>query len=127
MHRFIKLLCNRSSITFEFILFLLSVSYLIFIIFKRFFILLVIERLKIRQFNVSYSFEKVKGLKRNQCRQILVMIWSVSQNWEWRNVERLISQDFKISHIKITKVDLMDFSFFSNFLICLHFSNTRNI
>ena len=51
------------------------------------------------------------------------------QHLERPNVERLIFRDFEISNIKISKVELFDFSIFEfifYFYDCLNFSDTQN-
>ena len=55
---------------------------------------------------------------------------SRGRNLEWKNLERPIFRNFKISNIKITKDELFDFycrSYFFNFLICTNYSNTWNV
>ena len=51
-----------------------------------------------------------------------------SQNLEWRNVERPIFRNSKVSNIKITKNELFDsFIFEFNFLFFRNHLNTQNI
>ena len=55
--------------------------------------------------------------------------WGGGQNLERPNVERPIFQKFETSNIKITKVELFDFSIFEfilHFYDCLNYSNTQN-
>ena len=64
-----------------------------------------------------------------ESRHLTSHILGGGQHLERPNVERLIFRDLEISNIKITKVDLFDFSIFEfifNFYDCLNYSDTQN-